>query len=76
MGISQEKPHFPITPVILKRLWSVWSVGTSSLKHDHVMVWAVCCLEVFRFWRVAELTSPPLGKDYDAEVHLPCRTLL
>ena len=72
-------PHIeyalPITPVILKGLWLVWSVGASSLKHDHVMVWAVCCLGAFRFWRVAELTSPPLGKNFNTGVHLSLKSM-
>ena len=37
-GRSQAKPRLPITLVILKCLQSVWSFGTSSLKHNHVML--------------------------------------
>ena len=63
-GRSQVKAYLQIILVTLKCMQSVCSVGVPSLKHDHVMLWAVCCLGFFG------CTAPLSGKDFDAGVHL------
>ena len=43
--ISRRPTRLPITPTILRHLYSVWS--TLPVTHDKCMLWAACCLGFF-----------------------------
>ena len=62
-----KRTCLPITPVVLERLRSVWNQDPTN--HDHVMLWAVCCVGVFGFLRSGELSAPDSG-EFDPSQHL------
>lgn len=51
----------PITPVMLRQIRKLWQ----SHQHDllHIMLWAVCCVCFFGFFRSGELTAASSSAD-------------
>lgn len=43
----------PITPSILRAIKMVWS--SSATEHDTIMLWAICTLAFFGFFRLGEI---------------------
>ena len=64
---GKGRPRLLITPSILRMLRKAWLTGDAN--YDSVMLWAVCSLCFFRFFRLGELTSP-LEHGFDPSVHL------
>ena len=62
-GRSHTKPCLPIILVILKCLWSVWSVGTPSSKNDHVMLGGML-LRVLWLLEGGRVHSTPIRKGF------------
>ena len=62
-----KRTRLPITPSILEQLRRVWNRDSSD--RDNIMLWAVCCVGFFGFFRSGELTAPEDG-EFDPEQHL------
>lgn len=62
-----KRTRLPITPSILEQLRQVWNRDPSD--RDHIMLWAVCCVGFFGFFRSGELTAPEKG-EFDPNQHL------
>lgn len=52
------RTRLPITPRILRQLKVLWSADAGSF--DTIMIWAVCCVAFFGFFRMGEITSPSI----------------
>ena len=66
-GLPPSRPRLPITPDILRRIWSLW--GPQSSNRDIVMLWAAAVTCFFGFFRAGEITIPTASA-FDAAVHL------
>ncbi len=69
---SQKTPlikriRLPITPAILRRMHSLWSVKAGDA--DVTMLWAASTLCFFGFFRAGEITIPSM-KAFNAQSHL------
>ena len=62
-----KRTRLSITPSILEQLCRVWNRDSSD--RDNIMLWAVCCVGFFGFFRSGELMAPEDGK-FDPEQHL------
>ena len=45
-----KRTRLPITPIILEQLRRIWNRDSSN--HDHIMLWAACCVVFFRVPKV------------------------
>ena len=74
-GSRKEQSGIPkrtrllITPSILEQLRRVSLWNRDSSDRDNIMLWAVCCVGFFGFFRLGELTAPEDG-EFDSEQHL------
>ena len=61
------RTRLPITPPLLRQLWTFWSQQACS--YEHIMLWAVCCVCFFRFFWLGELIPASDTAD-DASRHV------
>lgn len=62
-----QRNRLPITPEVLHKIKAVWSTQASSF--NNIMLWAVCCLCYFGFFRSGEVTVPS-EVAYNSRAHL------
>ena len=65
--VKAPQPRLPITPPILRQLRSVWSREVHN--YDHILIWAVCCVSFFGFFRLGELI-PSSVSAFDPAMHM------
>ena len=64
---SPSKSRLPITQDILLKIKA--ELSRDPKKHDHIMLWAACCIASFGFLRCGEFTVPSQSS-WDASIHL------
>ena len=57
-----KQPRLPITPHILSALFTVWREGHLEHKFAARLLWAVCCVSFFGFFRAGELLASQGGQ--------------
>ena len=66
-AVKHKSVCLPITPAILRQLRALWSMNATLF--DYIMLWAVCCVAFFGFFRMGEITSSSI-RSYDASCQL------